>query len=320
LPLFETDRPTVITQMRFKGLDHLLEWVRRYGLNAEIRSPRNEKGEYSEGTLFAVRLAHRWGLDVDIVPDDSLSGKQVLIWSDKRDGRNASAHRGEASVYMWDSGFYRPLAGGFREEPYVCDRNHGSCAHCGLCASLDGTEQDWANPLNVAPPQAGGMLLAPLPGPEGAGYIGSGIPETETGGYFRQELAEAAQEYGGDMPGTFSILGYHQNPAREPAHPDWCISQLEAVAAYVDKGMEIDSQFCESWNTHEDSATMTAYCVWSLLVHARREGWSKQKAFENITALVEDVAGPYDVLDGIGDVWGMWDGESDWCDQFGEVR
>jgi len=43
-PRFETDAPVVVTQMRFKGLDHAIEFCRRYGLNCEVRTPLTKKG------------------------------------------------------------------------------------------------------------------------------------------------------------------------------------------------------------------------------------------------------------------------------------
>ena len=312
-PRFETDAPVVITQMRFKGLDHGLEFCRRYGLKCEVRTPLTKKGNVPPSIGKAVAPFARLGHEIKIVVDKALPAKQLYIWTPKRHKFNASPHAGEASVFMWEDSFFRNIhPEAFDHEDYVCDRRHESCKACGLCASLDGTQAQDTNWLNV---NQDGEVMPPLIGPEGSHYLGDVSPEATD--FFNEILSESVALSGFEELAGLEELGtFYRNPI-EPLEPDVVADMLSAVAAYVDKELTLDTDWCEGWNTHELSATTTAYAIWSLMVDAKLRGMSKQSAFDHISKLVADVAGPYDVLDGVGDVWGMWDDDSDWTDQFG---
>lgn len=316
-PRFETDSPVVVTQMRFKGLDHILEFCRRYRLNVEVHTPVTKTGRIPKSVADPVEIfKSKFGLVIPVVPDARLQAKQVYVWTDKRHAFNESPHAGEASVFMWEGSFYlniHPEA--FDHMDYVCDRRHGSCKACGLCASLDGTQRENTNWLNVSPE---GELLRPIPGPQGAFYLGD--VSQMASNYFAEIQGEAVALSGfAELAGLEDFGGFYRNP-QPPIEPDVAAGLLHAVSRYVDKELTIDSDFCESWNTHEESATTTAWAIWSLMVHAKAEGMSKAQAFDWISKIVADAAGPYDILDGIGDVWGMWDDDSDWTDQFGSTE
>lgn len=315
-PRFEVDAPVVITQMRFKGLDHCIEFCRRYRINCEVRTPRTKKGNIPPSVGKALEpFKRRYRMNVPVIADDRLPAKQVYMWTPKGHPLNVSPHAGEASVYMWQDSFFRNIhPEAFDHEDWVCDRVHGSCEHCGLCASLDGTESGWANPLNV---HSDGNLMAPMPGPEGAVYLGDISPEATDfwNELYREEVALAGYE---QLAGLEELGAFYRNPV-EPLEPDQVADIIGAVSAYVDKELTLDTDWCEGWNTHELSAGTTAWCVWSLMVYAKRQGMSKQRAFDFVSEVVGETAGPYDVLDGLGDVWAMWDDDSEWTDQFGST-
>lgn len=314
-PRFEVDAPVVITQMRLKGLDHALEFCRRYRFECEIRTPLTKKGNVPPSVNQAVAPFARLGFPIKIVVDKDLPAKQVYIWTKKNHPLNISPHAGEASIFMWQDSFFRNIQpGAFDHEDWVCDRVHGSCEHCGLCASLDGTETGLANPLNVNPQ---GELMAPVPGAPGSVYLGDISPEATD--FWNELYREESQLMGYETLAGLEELGaFYRNPI-EALEPDQVQDIIGAVSAYVDKELTLDTDWCEGWNTHELSAGTTAWCVWSLMVHAKQEGMSKQAAFDFISTVIAEASGPYDVLDGLGDVWGMWDDDSEWNDQFGST-
>lgn len=312
-PRFETDAPVVVTQMRFKGLDHTLEFCRRYGLDCEVHTPLTKAGNVPTSINQAVAPFAREGFPVKIIVDKDLPAKQVHIWTPKNHPLNVSPHAGEKSVFMWEDSFFRNIhPEAFDYEDYVCDRRHESCKACGLCASLDGTQTQNTNWLNT---NQDGEVMPPFPGPEGSAYLGDVAPEATD--FFNELYNEGVAASGyEELAGLEELGAFYRNPV-EPLELDVVQGMIEAVTAYVDKELTLDTDWCEGWNTHELSATMTAYCVWSLMVRVKAEGMSQRAAFDHISRIIGDVAGPFDVLDGVGDVWGMWDNDSEWNDQFG---
>jgi hypothetical protein len=325
--------PLVITQMRFKGLDHALEFVRRYDLHAEVRLPRDRFYKKNVKKLKAASLpksvVKQFRKYFKLIVDADLERPELHIWTDENDSRNGSPYAGQRSIYVFESSYWRPVNSEyFNDDAYVCDRIHGGCAHCGLCASLDGRgptvgDVSFWNPENKT--EGGGKML-PYPGIEGAGYIGSvGRQRWTTDNHGDRVLvppgadffAERMQALGVplDTPLVAEKLGWVANP-RRPADPDECVSIFGNVARYVNKR----EFFVEGWNTHENAAAATAYGVWSLMVYAAQTGIPDDELFLFVMNNVEAGAGDTPILDGVDDLWSMWDGYSPWLDQFGLIH
>jgi hypothetical protein len=308
----ETDRPIVVTQMRLISPAHAAEFARRY--NLELHAVFHEDLFKQDGAPKAaanlddfmpfLKLPH---ISMETAP----SGPNRLLYlrSKKNDPRNNSPFAGEWTELEWRSSYYRVRGVHFDDAPYVCDRLHGSCKRCGLCATLDGTGPTvdgvpFCNELNEAP---WGDLILPIPYREGAAYLGD-IKDAEGGDYFR-ELMKQTQEAG----------GFERNPPEpDPADPEECIELLRSAGMYLDKGQEFDVDFVESWDTHEDATTAVAFAVWSLVSHAQAEGRTMDDVYDFVDRETEDIG--IDVLEGVPELDGIWDGISSWNDQFGPTR
>jgi hypothetical protein len=311
-----TDRPVVVTQMRFNGIAHACEFARRYKLNIEVLVPEHQ---WSKTGLPPGRI--RDIVDVFGTPvysDPKGSATRVRIWSNKGDRRNTSQHRGEASEYVWYDGFLRVAdLSPYDADPYVCDRAHGGCKDCGLCATLDGTQQDWTNWLNVAP---WGKVLLPITGPKGAYYTGAALGEGQ--GQFFNDILRGQTLDEGEFDRFLELSSYSLRSRyvrNENVDLDWVQWALESIAVYADKDTTILANFCEGWNTHENAKTLTALCVWQLMRAAKQQGLNKGEAFSWIEAFVADVTGSTDVLGGVENLPEMWTNQSPWTDQFGLI-
>jgi hypothetical protein len=337
---FETDLPVVITQMRFKGIEHIAEFARRYKLHMEIRLP--SKHYRLDGDVRASALSTTMQEDFSryykTAEAPELGRKEVILWTDKDDDRNDSQFAGEASVFYWEDSFWRQAnTDAYNDDDYVCDRIHGGCSHCGLCASLNGQGPTllgvkFAQEENQTADDPPGYML-PYPKIEGAGYIGQLQPQRieiktrrRAGGTVKEEVvlppgadffAERMNALGvpTDVPLIAEALGWVQNP-REPASPEECVELFRKVAQYVQK----DGAFVESWNTHENAEATTAYAVWSLMVHAHENGLSDDEVFGYVMGIMEQASDSVDFTEGVDDLWSMWWGDSPWNDQFGPVR
>lgn len=312
------DLPIVTTQMRFKGLDHALEFARRYKLESEVHVPAYRYENNKLPALIANKV-NPFKRTTRIIKDHDVHAPRVYIRTKKGDKRNASPHAGDWSVYEFWSSFYRVVeTERYDVFPYVCDRLHGGCKDCGLCASLDGTERDWTNPLNVMP---WGDVWGPFPYREGSGYLGTLMGEWDEGDFFggllQDELGDAWDPQFDDDAARYYMM--RKNPS-DPAEVAKAQSILHAVAAYVNKETTKNVDFCEGWNTHEYASAATAFAIWSLMVHVKRRGMEAEKGFDWIVGKMTEATGGVDVLSGVDEVWEMWDGESEWNDQFGLVR
>lgn len=324
---FATDRPVVITQMRFKSLYHAFEWCRRYKLNFEVRLPTRL---YEKKDFFFPWAVSKFKLTPKVVKHDrELDVVELHIWSDRNDTRNASPYRGEACVYIYEGSYWRTAdTDGFNADPYVCDRMHGGCSHCGLCASLDGTGPTiqgvkFCNELNVLQ----GHLLAPFPGPEGAGYLGFLRGEhVETDEETGKKVKKAAgcdlfaanlQKLGIEADVPMALRGWAANP-QEPADLDDALVLLQSAADYLQK---VDGPyFCEGWNTHENAETSIAFAAFSVMCYAKQQGWDCDKALTLLYEVADAASPDFDMLDDMDGLdEDLWEGVSPWNDVFGEV-
>jgi len=330
----ETDKPVVITQMRFKSLEHAFEFCRRYKLNFQVRLPVTK---FKANGDLKNDAFHKWSIkdfrllkDNHLVRDDDIYGTELHIWSDKNDTRNASPYRGEACVYVFEGSYWRTAdTDGFNTDAYVCDRLHGGCSHCGLCASLDGAGPtidgvEFCNNLN----EMQGRLLAPFPGPEGAGYLGylskEHMTTTGKGAKKKEKFVSAGsdlfatnlQALGVEMDVPQVLRGWAANP-QETADLDDALLLLQSSADYLQK---VDGPyFCEGWNTHENVETSIAFACYSIMVYAAERGDSYEKAMNLMFEVCGAASDDIDVLEGLDGIVEMWDGMSPWNDVFGPV-
>ena len=317
MPRLETDRPVVITQLRFKGIQGGIEFARRYGVEAKVLCGT---GFYHVDGVTpsagAEREFRHWWDRAKFVPDMSIKGRRLLLRSrPSGDDRNTSKHAGKWSLYAPIRNWYRPVSTAYLDnEDWVCDRSTGSCANCGLCCSLDGTQRDNINRLNVNPD---GEVLAPIPGPEGAFYLGAGLQGTD---YFdavlRAHGVGLAEILAGDPFDVDFSEGFRLNPEGvEPMHPDNAMEALNEVSLYL-KADDIDP-FAEGWNTHEDVSATAALSCWSLVAWAYSKGMTKaeaRKKFYMTLDAVDEGTGLYDAVPSFED---LWTGYADCCGEFG---
>jgi hypothetical protein len=313
----QTGNPLVVTQMRFVNVGHLLEFARRYQLTVHIDVKPGAKGEKAllpyiapfqqlKGTLFTL--------------NNKAKENKAYVRSAEDDYRNGSPYRGQDSVFTFRSNYLRnSVKLGFDHCDYVCDRAWGSCKHCGLCASLDGQGttvrgQRWTNPINVMPDGQPWPARA-----KSGGYIqtrleaqGRSVPEDD---YFRAIMADISGKH------TSADDDFVENPGGyEPAHIDDAKAALWQAWAYSFDGVAVDAGFCESWDTHEDEATVIAFAFWSLLCQFVRQGDSGDVAMIKTLDAVMEATGGLEILDGVEDVFGMIDDTSPWVWQFGPVH
>lgn len=305
MPHIETDRPVVVTKMRFKSEAHIREFARRYDLICEKRK---------------VTLEGR-------------NKTQYTLRTKPGDPRNASPHAGEPTTFESLASWFRPLDY-FEDAKYVCDRVSGSCASCGLCCTLDGTQPQNVNWLNVMPqgilsrlaalPKAERARLGkpilkgpqgPVWNPEAIGYVATFLPAR--GG--TMEYFQAVLHYLGfaRTPQEVRLVASYQSKKEKPiwvqnpenpAPVDRALEALEACMLYHEKEM----YFAEGWNTYADAAMALAFAMWSLMCHAKRGG----KDLAWVMTLAESAAPSLPLWDD-ADIMGMWSGESPWLEEFG---
>ena len=327
----DTDKPVVVTQMRFQSQRNLADFCRRYDLHMEVYGKPSSVASHKKklGEWIPVM-----GDKLVFTGDQRASRVEFRVWTPKSDKRNRSPHRGEQSVFVARSSYLRnayPEA--FDTYPYVCDRLFGGCKFCGLCATLDATngvtvydpagDAPFTNPLNVMP---NGEPWPAFPGRDGAGYFAALMPKRKKGyeaqfDYFQGILEDISgvvleSGLGGDL-GDWTL-----NPGEvEPAEVDACRAALQQVQGYTLDGIGVDAGFCQGWNTHEDAATLTAFCVWSLLCHAKRRGLDDYEALLFAYKQVESATDGLEVLEGVSELDDMlFDSGNMWVEQFGEIR
>lgn len=283
----ETSVPVVITQFRLLGLPNALEFCRKYGIDIvpRIRSTRDRKACAAFGVApVIVGKTEPCALHLRYNGSD-----------------NVSAKRGAATIMRFEAGYYRSSPDQWDHLPYVCDRTHWSCVACGLCASLDGTQPGGVNQLNVLTTSSGRGDVLMAPEPYGADYLphrkGHGDPN-----YYASIFTEEDGRW----------------VANPDVNEDWIAGALEEVAGYLKQGLDADTNACESWNTHEDVRTLTAFCYWNALKIMKRNGVAFDRAVKGVEAWFMQVSDSF-VLDDVDELRSMWDGESAWTDTFGEV-
>lgn len=325
----QTDKPVVVTQMRFKSQVHLADFCRRYDLHMEVYGKRSSiSGHRKKLAQWQAAMGDK----LVFAADPNATRVEFRVWTSKGDRRNASPNRGEQSVFIARSSYLRnayPEA--FDKYPYVCDRLFGGCKYCGLCATLDATNgiavegAPFTNPDNIVP---GLGPWAAMPWRDGAGYFAS-LKARESRTYKAQhdyfqtilgDIGGSLEEWG--ISGDTDFGDWTLNPGEvEPADVDQAQAALQQVLGYEMDGVGVDAGFCQGWNTHEDAATLTAFCVWSLLCHAKRRGLDDYDALVQAYKQVEAATGGLEVLEGVSDLDDiLFDDGNMWVEQFGPVR
>jgi hypothetical protein len=339
LPRLETDRPVVITQMRFRGFDNMAEFARRYGLEMEIhtrRGPSTKK--HPDGVMRKVDKLTRdnFGDLFTIIPHDEQGENEAWIRTPPAEGQRRNAHEnaGDWSVYVYEDGWIRPQnLAQYNYADYVCDRIHGGCSHCGLCASLDGTGKTiqgvkFANPLNFIEREVDGKVkrrhLLPLTGIEGTGYLGVYTKDrartkkkgpVKGPGFFAAKM----QEMGWPVEVPTALRGWLKNPPEVPTIEE-AQALVAEVAAYGRSGLIPGGEWLEDWNTYAHAEAAAALAYWAVLVHADDKHMNRKQAYDYADKILGAAQGEVDVLSGIEDLDLIWDGEGRWVDQFGPVR
>lgn len=311
------DKPLVVTQMRFVTMGHLVEFCRRYQLHLEINAKPGAGGAKAVESYIAP-FQHLEGSVYTYNP--RAAENEAYVWTDTNHPSNGSSRRGERAKFVWRANYLRNAeVDGFDHCDYVCDRLHQSCKNCGLCASLDAQGvtvewQKWTNPYNVMP---SGAPWPAYKGRDGAGYIWGWLVEH---GYASLEDPDYLSNVLQDMAGA-TEEELVANPAElTPAHPDVCKAALQQVQAYTMDGIDVDAEFVDGWNTHEDAATVVAFAFWSLLCHGKKRGLGRDATLQQALDAVMDATNGLEVLHAAQACLEMVDNASPWNMQFGPVR
>ena len=241
------------------------------------------------------------------------------------DELNGSRYAGEWTEFVYDRGFWRSTKEQMEHLPFVCDRISQSCKGCGLCATLDATYEDFANPeladLGIVPEigndryivdEAGDLVPTrgvdkkgnPVPG--GPRVISSN-PEQQghPGGYFDEML---------------DALMMQQNPPDMDEAADNVVYAMQEIMAYAVQGEGgPDDYFTEDWNEHEDAMAVLAYCYWWLMVYAKMNGLDQEGAKGLASDFSEEAIGWDIFMLFQDDLDGMYDDENDWIEEFGST-
>jgi hypothetical protein len=280
IPHLETDKPVVVTQLRFRTLYDMAAWAKRYRVNCEIVGDLTSK---------QVKFLHDLGANVTVKKGVK---KFAKLWTAKGDKRNVADRAGEASVYEFEDAWWRPALDQVKFEKestgltkYVCDRVHQGCSACGLCASLDGTQSGWENQLNVFDGE-----VFPLHENEAYSFDHLDLPKENPvmAEYFEQILEYVYERETGMLHLSLGKV-------------DWII---DTVREYTEQDGQVD--FCDGWNTHEYVSTLIAACAFWLL----QSGMTPKKVEQYFDERGLSVAGIVDVEE-------LASGESDFCDMFG---
>ena len=127
------DVPVVYTVLRFKTVMQTLEFAAKYGLDAEcaVKSRKD-------------MLVCDW---YGVPYTEAAEGEPTVVALKSDDPLNASPNRGKWTLLHYSGNFFRAGKEQMGNLQYVCDRASKSCKACGLCATLDGTEPGWQNPV-----------------------------------------------------------------------------------------------------------------------------------------------------------------------------
>lgn len=124
--------PVVHTVLRFTTIAQALEFATKYNIETKvgIKSRQDEV------------VCNFYGVDYDVVP----TGRESYIMMRDTSPANHSPNKRQWTRLTYSRRFFRAGKDQMRGLTYVCDRASQSCKACGLCATLDGTEENWANP------------------------------------------------------------------------------------------------------------------------------------------------------------------------------
>lgn len=140
IPRINTDKPIVLTPIRFKSLISAAAWCTKYNIECEI---------YANLTKAELEILET--LDVTIY---SKRGNNNLFRIRSDNSKNISSNAGEWTNFIfkdswWRQQFNLELREDSAIDNYICDRANLKCKGCGLCATLDGTKPNWHNDLNL---------------------------------------------------------------------------------------------------------------------------------------------------------------------------
>jgi len=368
--------PVVYTVIRFKTIAQSLEFARKYDIECEciVKSKKDKV------------VCDYYGVPCRIADE----GEPSMVRMRSNDPLNGSPRRGQWTELTYSGNFFRAGKSQMGDMQFVCDRASQSCKACGLCATLDGTVEGWANPrlaqVGLVPKEYGkqASYVADANGlPVATGGVvgrlsrGKKIDMTPTGvqinrtqaemdffagpgekKFWSPEEAERArkaaerqakrQQDQGEQPVLEQnpVVGGAVDEIADPAvvmlatmesfasgrrrNPNGggsdilfaaMADSLKLAVNYGNQGEKgPDDYWVESWNTHEEVATMVAYVYWWLMVIARNEGLGEDDAFAMAEEYSYEACGQnmfeYDFVE----LSLMYHNRSYWNDQFGPTH
>jgi hypothetical protein len=125
--------PIVYTVLRFKTVAQACEFANKYDIEIEcvVHSVKDKV------------VCDYYGVPCTMAAEDETTSIRMRDNSEL----NGSPNRGQWTVLRWEGNFFRAGKSQMSEMQFVCDRASKSCKACGLCATLDGTEENWTNPV-----------------------------------------------------------------------------------------------------------------------------------------------------------------------------
>lgn len=127
------DVPVVYTVLRFKTVLQVLEFASKYNIDVECVIKNRKDAIVCEWFNVPYREAE--------------TNESTMIALKSDDPLNHSPKRGQWTELTFSHNFFRSTKEQMDQLEYVCDRAGKSCKACGLCATLDGTESGWENPV-----------------------------------------------------------------------------------------------------------------------------------------------------------------------------
>jgi hypothetical protein len=295
-PSLETDLPVVHTMMRFNGVQNICEFARRYGLDLR----------YEGDSVYQRTVVQLFGFEGEYVKG---SKNRVFLSTDA--DWNVSPFRGEETVLESFGGSWWRMrsAEDVNHLPWVCDARKLNCKGCGLCATLDATEPDGESPIMAE------HDLHPIP--YSRTYVEVPKKRAQRNPVFEgDEVGSLSESFFADI---LSEVFVRENPSAQTVtivqDPSWVADALRELAGYFLK-LEY---YVEGWNTHEDAGDLLAYCFWALLYRAKREGMSKEVAWDWCRQFCLDATG-YDLFEISPDLMLAWDNDGWMVQTFGPLE
>lgn len=240
IPRLKTDKPVVATQLRFKSIDSCILWCQKYKFDLELAGDINKS---------AKTLAEEYGVKIQ-------KAKMISAVIRSRTGLFEPAEFNWRKSALWPT--YDV------DMPFVCNREDGACAACGLCATLDGTEKDNRNPLNRVSLSTGKIIENWSWKKNQNSYFATSY--TVNGDYFEEALFD-----------SLSSDGIFQNPA-EALSDDEIESALIDCANYILQGeteITTGNFYCEGWSTESTAKEYRNLALWSLAARYGMAGYDR---------------------------------------------